>query len=117
MSRAVLAALLLPALTLLACGDKGDDTGAVGDPDVQAVLELSGDASAGGDVFQTNCSGCHGADGAGVSGPNLNDRVPDLTDAEIVDTVINGVGSMPAIGVTDQEAADVLAYVTTEFGS
>ncbi len=99
MRRPFLATLLLSTAVLLpACDDGGG-----GDPRVDDILALDGDATNGGSVFATTCgnSGCHGADGSSRS------------DADLVDIMINGSGSMAPQNISDQEAADVLAYIMT----
>lgn len=109
--------LLLTAtlgLALVACGDKDDDTGGGGE--YAAILALEGDVDAGQEVFVGTCSGCHGADGSGGTGPDLNDHAPHHTDSDILDIVFNGQGSMPGFTLTDQEAADLLAYFRASFG-
>jgi cytochrome c553 len=81
---------------------------------------VEGDPVAGKAVFTTNCGGCHVLSDAGTSGsigPNLDDAQPD---AElVVDRVTNGQGVMPPFeGVlTEQQIADVAAYVSTAAGS
>ena len=48
---------------------------------------------------------------------NLAELVPASDDAMIVNTFLNGKGSMPAqSALSDQELADVLAYVNANFG-
>jgi mono/diheme cytochrome c family protein len=79
-----------------------------------------GDAAAGKVVFTTNCGSCHTLSDAGTSGtvgPNLDDAQPDA--ALVVDRVTNGQGVMPPFeGVlTEQQIADVAAYVSTVAGT
>jgi cytochrome c553 len=79
-----------------------------------------GDPVAGKVVFTTNCGSCHTLSDAGTSGsigPNLDDAQPD--EALVVDRVTNGQGVMPPFeGVlTEQQIADVAAYVSTAAGS
>jgi mono/diheme cytochrome c family protein len=103
---------------VVGCG--GDDEGSGGaggtDPDVQAILDLTGDVTAGSTVYTQTCgiSSCHGPsgnDGLATAG-DLPTLIPSLSDESIVSTVIKGKGSMPAQGaLTDQNVADVLAYV------
>lgn len=93
---------------LAGCGDKDGDTGDGGG-------DLVGDATAGAAVYTSSCSSCHGADGAGASGPSLFDEVPGKTDAELSDIIENGKDSMPAIGTSGQDLADLLAYLHATF--
>lgn len=97
---------LLP-LMLIACGDKGDDSG----------TSVAGDAASGETLYASNCAGCHGADGTGVSGPDLTSGlVSGMSDDAISDVIANGTGSMPAILSDDQDVADVVAYLRDEWG-
>lgn len=80
----------------------------------------SGNAAAGKPLFVTNCGGCHTLADAGTTGtvgPNLDDLKPP---ADVVEhQVINGGATMPPFkGVlTDQQIADVSAYVASAAGS
>ena len=80
----------------------------------------AGDAAAGKVVFTTNCGGCHTLSDAGTSGtvgPNLDDAKP--VAALVVDRATNGMGVMPPFKgtLTEQQIADVAAYVSTAAGS
>jgi mono/diheme cytochrome c family protein len=76
---------------------------------------VEGDPAAGEDLFAANgCGSCHTLEAAGSSGsigPNLDEAQPDFETA--VDRVTNGAGAMPAFGdqLSEQEIADVAAYV------
>lgn len=104
--------LTLALLTLIACGDKDDDTGA---GEFDAILALTGDAAAGATVFSSTCANCHGADGTGGSAPDISGAVGGYSDADLLDVVLNGSGSMAPVALEDQEAADLLAYVRDTF--
>jgi mono/diheme cytochrome c family protein len=82
------------------------DTGATGE----------GDPAAGKEVFlgAGGCGSCHTFADAGTSGsigPNLDDAAPSVDLA--VDRVTNGQGAMPSFSgqLTEQQIADVAAYV------
>lgn len=108
--------LALGLTTTLACGDKdGDDSGGPTGGNYDDILALTGDATAGATVFSDNCATCHGADGTGDSGPSLVAAVPGYSDEELLGIMLEGKGSMAAIALADQEAADVLAYLTETF--
>jgi mono/diheme cytochrome c family protein len=84
------------------------------------ALALKGDPAAGKAVFTSaGCVGCHTLKDAGATGtvgPNLDDAKPD---AELVVTrVTKGMGAMPPFAgqLTDQQIADVAAYVTQATG-
>ncbi len=82
----------------------------------------AGDPVAGKEVFlgASACGGCHtlaDAGSTGAVGPNLDDAQPDA--ALVVERVTNGAGAMPSFADTlsEQQIADVAAYVSTAAGS
>jgi mono/diheme cytochrome c family protein len=101
-------------LALVAC-DKGSDSAGGED--------LVGDPVAGEKVFAQTCAqvNCHGPDGTGSDkssdADDLNKVVPGLSDAEIESRIENGFGLMAPVDLSEQETADVIAYVRQEFGS
>lgn len=100
---------MTPLLTLLslaiACGggDRVDD-----------IMALTGDAANGATVFAAECESCHGADGTGDSGPDITG---ETESEEIAEYVLFGEEDMPAFDgeLTDQEIADVVAFVAGGF--
>ena len=81
-----------------------------------------GDPVAGKQVFlgAASCGGCHTLSDAGTNGavgPNLDESQPDLE--LILDRVTNGQGGMPSFSSTlsEQQIADVSAYVSSVAGS
>lgn len=106
----VLPALLTPSL---ACDSGGG--GGNGNAD---ILALTGDPAAGEMVFNSKgctSTACHGADGNSGSAPALSGRVSGLSDDQIIDSVLDGKGAMPPQDVTDQQMADVLAWLNDTF--
>jgi cytochrome c6 len=80
-----------------------------------------GDPVAGKAIFlgPSGCTGCHTLADAGSTGnvgPNLDDAQPSFDLA--FDRVTNGQGGMPSFGtsLTDQQRADVAAYVSSVAG-
>jgi mono/diheme cytochrome c family protein len=80
-----------------------------------------GDAAAGKEIFlgAPACGGCHTLADAGTSGtvgPNLDDSQPSFE--LVVDRVTNGQGGMPSFSSTlsEQQIADVAAYVSSVAG-
>ena len=68
-------------------------------------------------MYASTCADCHGADGGGTSrGPALAEEVREESDEDLVDQIVNGGGDMPPQDVSDQEAADVLAFLRETFG-
>ena len=83
---------------------------------------VEGDPVAGKEVFlgASACGGCHTLADAGASGtvgPNLDEAMPD--NELVVDRVTNGQGGMPSFSstLTEQQIADVAAYVSSVAGS
>jgi mono/diheme cytochrome c family protein len=95
--------LLFAALLL---GTLPADTGATAE----------GDAAKGKAIYASaGCGGCHtfsAAGSTGTVGPNLDDSSIDFAGA--VEQIKNGGGGMPPFGdrLSDQEIADVAAFVT-----
>src|SRR6188472_1130393 len=80
-----------------------------------------GDPVAGKAIFTgaSGCTGCHtlaDAGSSGMVGPNLDDAMPSFDLA--YDRVTNGQGGMPSFqtSLTDQQRADVAAYVSSVAG-
>ena len=82
----------------------------------QPTSTLEGDASNGAKVFASaGCGGCHTLEAAGSSGtvgPNLDQAQPDAS--LVIQRVTNGQGAMPSFAdsLSEQEIADVAAYVS-----
>lgn len=82
---------------------------------ITAVSSLSGNASAGQSVYSANCASCHGADGrTGSANRNIVQAATGNSNGAI-GTILLGDGAMPAFDgtLTDQQIADVVAYVKT----
>ena len=78
-----------------------------------------GDAVAGKPVFTENCGSCHTMADAGTTGtvgPNLDDAQPSAE--QVASQVKSGGGAMPAFEGTlsEQQIADVAAYVSENAG-
>ena len=126
---AAIAALAAALAVVAGCGYEGQTTaspetveGTVAQPtETTPTVEVpEGDATAGKAVFTSTCGACHTLSDAGTSGvvgPNLDDRQPDA--ARVYDRVTNGKGGMPSFKgqLSDQQIADVTAYVSTAAGS
>jgi mono/diheme cytochrome c family protein len=120
----------LAAVVLAGCGSKGVTSAApvtvVGtlpkptqEPET-AAFKLKGDAAAGKATFsKAGCTGCHTLQAAGATGtvgPNLDQVKPDYRLA--TSRVTNGKGVMPSFKgqLSDQEIANVAAFVVTSTG-
>jgi cytochrome c553 len=89
--------------------------------DTETTAPAEGDPAAGKEVFlgSAACGGCHTLADAGASGtvgPNLDQSMPDYELA--LDRVTNGQGGMPSFSSTlsEQQLADVSAYVSSVAG-
>jgi mono/diheme cytochrome c family protein len=130
--RGILIAFLAAVLLLLAvgCGSEG-----VTSPTPAAVIgtlptvvaapatpasKLKGDPTAGAAIFaKAGCTGCHtlaAAHATGTVGPNLDTAKPDFR--LVTARVTLGKGVMPSFKgqLTDQQIADVAAYVVKSTG-
>lgn len=105
-------------LGLLVGCDGSGDTGGSSDR-TATILATSGTAAAGQSVYATNCQSCHLADGSGSIGPALSGpqgRVVALSDAQLIDVILSGTNGMPPYsGLSDQQLADLLAYMLENF--
>jgi mono/diheme cytochrome c family protein len=92
-------------------------------PTTTAATAAKGNPANGKIVFtktaSPSCGGCHtlaDAGASGIVGPNLDDAKPPFD--KVVDRVTNGKGVMPSFKgkLTDQQIADVAAYVSQAAG-
>ena len=67
-------------------------------------------------LYQKTCSGCHGYDGSGGSGPSLMYAISGNSDAELETIILEGSGGMPAQDLSAQEVADVIAHLREIYG-
>ena len=120
-------ALLLAALALVvgtaACGGGEEETAT---PEtVEGTLPeagpTEGDAEAGKSLYAANgCGGCHvfaAANSTGTVGPNLDESSVDFEAA--FQQIANGGNGMPSFkerGLSDEEIANLTAFVTEERG-
>ncbi len=75
-----------------------------------------GDVEQGKQTFETRCSTCHGLDGGGAMGPNIQGIPMRLGAPAITGTIKNGMsGGMPAFAgqITDAQIQQVIAYLLT----
>jgi mono/diheme cytochrome c family protein len=116
--------LLVAGLIAAACGSQGTTTASpetvIGsvpqETGAQTQIQVpQGDPAAGKQIFASaGCGSCHTLADAGTTGtvgPNLDEAKPSLELA--YDRVTNGQGGMPSFKdrLTEQQRADVAAYV------
>jgi|SRR6516165_9510248 mono/diheme cytochrome c family protein len=86
-----------------------------------ASASLAADASSGKALYEKSCAGCHGADGKGnekmatVLGVKelslVGKETKNKSDDELLKTIAEGRGKMPASKYTKEEQKQVLGYV------
>ena len=76
---------------------------------------LSAEVEAGGRVYTSTCTGCHGPDGDGVAGVNFSQgRYRRAgSDDDLVRIIVRGIPGtpMPPTGMSEPQAATVVAYL------
>jgi len=81
-------------------------------PYERRVLTRVGDADAGKQLFNANCSACHGTEANGWVGPNLHKVGSRKSDLEIVRQVTSGeTPPMPKFELSETQMADLLRYL------
>ncbi len=90
-----------------------------------SLYAQKGDAKAGKEVFENNCSVCHNSDstevkmGPGLKGISKRAKMTTTgkapTDANLLEKVSTGGNGMPAYAdiLSDEEKANVIAYLKT----
>jgi len=90
---------------------------------VSAGLSWAG-APEGKEIFTAKCVSCHGVNGEGkaaiakmfnvTQAPLASKEVQAKTDAQLQAVILKGQGKMkPVAGVTEKQAADVVAFLRT----
>ncbi len=125
MRRLLLLALLVALPVFVAACGGGDEKNTAPETVVGSVPTgggeaVEGDPVAGKPVFTENCGSCHTLSDAGTTGtvgPDLDELAPD--EARVSSQVTNGGAAMPAFGgqLSEQQIADVSAYVAQAAGS
>ena len=89
-------------------------------PEEEPVEEEAVEATPinGQEIYESNCSRCHGIDGNGTRGPDLigiNENVPDQQVS--FDQIVNGGGGMPSFGsrLSEDEIQATVDYVYATF--
>lgn len=70
----------------------------------------------GASLYASGCAGCHGADGDSGYAPNLTEEVPGEDLEDIVEVVMFGKDTMPAVYPDTAQATAVAQYVLDTFG-
>ncbi|TVQ90238.1 MAG: cytochrome c [Deltaproteobacteria bacterium] len=124
--------LSIALLCLTACGDAPDstdfssqsdtivDSGTHSETEANLSTDTLDDPSIerGQVVYRNRCSSCHGMSGTGGTGPNLDVRVPGLTEAELRSVIRDGSGSMQGVGasINDFDLDSLVLYLIDTHG-
>lgn len=103
MKKKLLAAIFGSMLVLGACGGGDDNAGS--DDNTSGGDTVAVDAEA---VVQQKCISCHGDNLDNGSAPAIDKIGGKLSEEEIHDVIINGVGGMPG-GIIKGDDADAVA--------
>ena len=98
--------LSLVSLSLLACGDKSEDT-AAGEETVSGEADLANGQA----IHDSMCMACH------AGNTDMETNTPNLSDSELESVIQNGSGSMPGQGLSDTDLRDVIAYLRVTYGN
>ena len=116
--------MLLTTAMLVACSDGSTDDSTDTPPVTFPAKDLTGDAAAGATVYASNCSLCHGANGEGGTGIQLDDgHLADMDIDTLFMWLYDGSAGMESDGImpayrdqlSDQELADVAEFILTEW--
>ena len=124
-------ALRARALALVCMWAMGGCGIGVSDSDTSSTLDLDTSASAetglltdsGGAnlrsaeeiLFDSECAGCHGADGDSGSAPNLSQMVPRMSDELLFRVIDEGSGTMPGGTVEEDAIPALILYLRERF--
>ena len=126
--------LALPLAALALSGALAANAGAQTSPEAASASPVSGDADSTGagtaldgqsghDVYMRICAACHMSDGLGAVGagfyPALAENPRLMGSRYPAYVVIKGMNGMPGMAdlLTDEQAADVVNYIRTNFGN
>jgi putative heme-binding domain-containing protein len=87
----------------------------------QQTPYLPAEVEAGGRVYTSTCTGCHGPDGDGVGGINFSQGKyrRAASDDDLVRIIVRGIPGtpMPPTGMSEGQAATVVAYMRAMTGA
>lgn len=108
--------LLVPGVALLLVGGGGVAINAIAEggqnPYERDVLSIGGSLPAGQELFNANCSACHGTEADGWVGPNLHKVKSRKSDLALIRQVTSGkTPPMPKFELNERQMADLLSYL------
>jgi mono/diheme cytochrome c family protein len=113
LTRARFAVTGILCAVVVAAGCGGDGSGGSTPVDTAVPGPGSGGSADGATIFAANCAGCHGGNGEGGVGPNLQTSEKAGNKDEVVKQVTEGGGGMPGFGdkLSSAEIQAVADYV------
>ncbi|WP_059102647.1 cytochrome c550 [Shouchella shacheensis] len=107
---AIIGVVLMVALSAAGVNQRADrEAEEAGEGDEGEEVVIDDPIAYGEETAMNSCISCHGGDLTGGMGPDLTSL--DLSQEEIVDIILNGQGSMPAIDLQPEEADAVAQYL------
>jgi cytochrome c oxidase cbb3-type subunit III len=106
----------IAAIVFLAWSGTASRASASAAQDAPIVNPSPADVEQGKQTFETRCSTCHGLDGGGAMGPNIQGIPMRLGAPAVTSAIKNGMsGGMPAFAgqITDAQIQQVIAYLLT----
>ncbi len=86
----------------------------ISDPYIHDVLNSVGNLERGQQLFWQNCATCHGSNGAGEVGPDLQSVSERKSQVALIRQVISGkTPPMPQFQPSTQDMADLLVFLET----
>jgi mono/diheme cytochrome c family protein len=79
-----------------------------------SVEKMTGTASSGASIYATKCVSCHGSNGrSGSAGVDVAHEARDEAE-DAIEKILEGGGGMPSFSnLSDQDVADLVAYLKT----
>lgn len=107
MKKKLLATVFGAILVLGACGggDSKKEEGTTGGESSTSDIEV---------VVQKSCGTCHGGNLEGASAPAIDKIGAKLSEEEIHDIIVNGIGGMPPGILKGEEAEEAAAWLASK---
>ncbi len=81
-------------------------------PYIDATLKQNGSEIRGAQLFRINCAGCHGLNGRGLVGPDLENITHRRRDSTIIKQKYSGkTPPMPSFQMDTQAMADLVSFL------
>ncbi len=99
-----------------ACDDAGDRYSDCECDDGTPSTDTAGSTD-GAELFFEDCAACHGVEGeGGRNGPDLTEKIPNMTDAEVREIITEGEDEMPSFNYAEDQLDALVAWLREAFG-